>query len=244
MIARPWRLNGLLLPSSCHRLGYRMGMCAVLALWVCWDCIWGLIRSGHSTIGGRTAFPVFRACGGLLLLQWFWGCSVFMWTRYRYVSCSVRLMLHLFRFLTVIRRLCPVSYMYAVSIISICSISTPELSIVPWESSMMQWTTRFFSFGVCSCTTRYRIELRLCFSCEGRSSYRFLFLFRLVHTISPILCPPVSFLLSWSCIRSTTLYFRFAHEVPCGSRYGRLPWLHRRHHHFIMDMLEISSLPW
>ena len=60
-----------------------MGMCAVLALWVCWDCIWGLIRDGNSTIGGRTAFPVFRACGGLLLLQWFWGCSVFIWTRYR-----------------------------------------------------------------------------------------------------------------------------------------------------------------
>lgn len=66
-----------------RRLGYRMGMCAVLALWVCWDCIWGLVTEGHSTIGGRAAFPVFRACGGILLLQWFWGCSVFIWTRYR-----------------------------------------------------------------------------------------------------------------------------------------------------------------
>jgi hypothetical protein len=103
--------------QKCHRLGYRMGMCAVLALWVCWDCVWGLIRSGHSTIGGRTAFPVFRACGGLLLLQWFWGCSVFMWTRFRYVSWSVRLMLLLFRFLTFIRILCScllysVNYIY------------------------------------------------------------------------------------------------------------------------------------
>ena len=60
-----------------------MGMCAVLGMWVCWDCIWGLVKDGKSTIGGRAAFPVFRACGGILMLQWFWGCSVFIWTRYR-----------------------------------------------------------------------------------------------------------------------------------------------------------------
>lgn len=60
-----------------------MGMCAVLGVWVCWDCIWGLVARDESTIGGRTAFPVFRACGGLLLLQWFWACSVFVWTRFR-----------------------------------------------------------------------------------------------------------------------------------------------------------------
>jgi hypothetical protein len=65
------------------RLGYRMGMCAVLALWVCWDCVWGLVSNGNSTIGGRAAFPVFRACGGILLLQWFWAVSVFIWNRYR-----------------------------------------------------------------------------------------------------------------------------------------------------------------
>eukprot|EP00980_Cylindrotheca_fusiformis_P027873 scaffold22560_cov135-Cylindrotheca_fusiformis.AAC.84 len=52
-------------------------------LWVCWDCIWGLVSDGHTTIGGRAAFPVFRACGGILILQWFWGCSVFIWSRYR-----------------------------------------------------------------------------------------------------------------------------------------------------------------
>jgi hypothetical protein len=61
----------------------RMGMCSILGLWVCWDCIWGMVSRGDPTIGGRTAFPVFRACGGLLLLQWFWGCSVWIWTRYR-----------------------------------------------------------------------------------------------------------------------------------------------------------------
>ena len=44
----------------------------------------GLVREGHSTIGGRTAFPVFRARGvGLLLIRWFWGLSVHVWNRYR-----------------------------------------------------------------------------------------------------------------------------------------------------------------
>ena len=79
----PKRGDGLEMDWSQLRLGYRMGMCAVLALWVCWDSVWGLVADGNSTIGGRSAFPVFRACGGILLLQWFWGTSVFIWTRYR-----------------------------------------------------------------------------------------------------------------------------------------------------------------
>ena len=79
----PKRGDGLETDWSQLRLGYRMGMCAVLGLWVCWDCVWGFVTHGQSTIGGRTAFPVFRACGGLLILQWCWGCSVFVWTRYR-----------------------------------------------------------------------------------------------------------------------------------------------------------------
>lgn len=77
------RGDGLDMDWSQLQLGYRMGMCAILAVWVCWDMIWGMVEDGKSTIGARYAFPVFRACGGLLLLQWFWGCSVFMWTRYR-----------------------------------------------------------------------------------------------------------------------------------------------------------------
>jgi hypothetical protein len=77
------RADGLEMDWSQLQFGYRMGMCAVLAIWVCWDCVWGLVGNGDSTIGARAAFPVFRACGGLLLLQWFWGCSVFVWTRYR-----------------------------------------------------------------------------------------------------------------------------------------------------------------
>ena len=58
-------------------------MCAILAMWVCWDCVWGLVADGNTTIGGRTAFPVFRGCGGLVLLHWLWGVSVYIWTRHR-----------------------------------------------------------------------------------------------------------------------------------------------------------------
>jgi len=75
--------DGLSMDWSQLRLGYRLGMCFILLLWVCWDCVWGLVNNGHSTIGGRNAFPVFRACGGLLMLHWFWGLSVFVWTRNR-----------------------------------------------------------------------------------------------------------------------------------------------------------------
>lgn len=77
------RGDGLDMDWSQLQLGYRMGMCAILALWVCWDLVWGMVAYGKTTIGARHGFPVFRGCGGLLLLQWFWGCSVFMWTRYR-----------------------------------------------------------------------------------------------------------------------------------------------------------------
>ena len=75
--------DGLEMDWSQLRLGYRMGMCSILALWVCWDCIWGMVKDHQSTIGGRTAFPIYRACGGLLMLQWCWGVSVWVWSRYR-----------------------------------------------------------------------------------------------------------------------------------------------------------------
>lgn len=65
------------------RLGYRLGMATILTTWVCWDCVWGRVKDGNSTIGGREAFPVFRMSSCLVLLHWFWGISVFYWTRYR-----------------------------------------------------------------------------------------------------------------------------------------------------------------
>jgi len=79
----PKKGDGLDMDWSQLRLGYRLGMCSILSIWVAWDCIWGYVKDGHSTIGGRTAFPVFRACGGLLLVHWFWGFSSYVWNRYR-----------------------------------------------------------------------------------------------------------------------------------------------------------------
>lgn len=79
----PKKGDGLEMDWSQLRLGYRLGMCTILALWLCWDCFWGVIAEGSTTIGERAAFPVFRACGGLLALQWFWGISTWVWSRYR-----------------------------------------------------------------------------------------------------------------------------------------------------------------
>ena len=77
------RGDGLMMDWTQLRLGYRLGMSAVLALWVAWDCVWGQYAKGEVTIGGRSAFPVFRGCFGLVSLHWFWGMSVYVWTRYR-----------------------------------------------------------------------------------------------------------------------------------------------------------------
>ena len=38
---------------------------------------------GQVTIGGTPAFPVFRACGGLLVIHWCWGISTLVWNRFR-----------------------------------------------------------------------------------------------------------------------------------------------------------------
>lgn len=79
----PKRGDGLLMDWTQLRLGYRFGMCSILAMWVAWDCVWGQYNRGEVSIGGRLAFPVFRACFGLLAWHWFWGLSVYVWNRYR-----------------------------------------------------------------------------------------------------------------------------------------------------------------
>jgi hypothetical protein len=49
----PKKGDGLDMDWSQLRLGFRLGMCTILILWVCWDCIWGFVAQGQSTIGGR-----------------------------------------------------------------------------------------------------------------------------------------------------------------------------------------------
>ncbi len=75
--------DGLLMDWSQLRFGYRLGMCAILCLWVCWDSVWQVYIHENHTIGGTAAFPVFRATGGLLVLHWCWGLSTFVWNRFR-----------------------------------------------------------------------------------------------------------------------------------------------------------------
>ena len=75
--------DGLDMDWSQLRFGCRLGICFTLMVWLCYDCIWNLYAEGAVTPGGRSAFPVFRACGGLLIWHWCWGASVFVWRRYR-----------------------------------------------------------------------------------------------------------------------------------------------------------------
>ena len=104
------RGDGLLTDWSQLRLGYRMGMVSILALWMAWDSVWGQYHDGNVSIGGCPAFPgkssclpflhrfltarkltspsyplniVFRGIFGLIAWHWFWGMSVYVWTRYR-----------------------------------------------------------------------------------------------------------------------------------------------------------------
>lgn len=65
------------------RLGYRLGICFTLMVWLCFDCLWNLFSEGQVTLGGRSAFPVFRFCGGLLIWHWCWSGATFVWRRYR-----------------------------------------------------------------------------------------------------------------------------------------------------------------
>jgi len=64
-------------------LGYRMGVAAVLFVWVIQDCAVQVLHRQGQTVFTLPAFPVFRAVGGLLLLHWAWGLSVLTWTRAR-----------------------------------------------------------------------------------------------------------------------------------------------------------------
>ena len=77
------RGDGLMMDWTQLRLGYRLGMCSIFGLWVAWDCVWGQFAKDEISIGGRSAFPVFRACFGLICWHWFWGISVYIWSRYR-----------------------------------------------------------------------------------------------------------------------------------------------------------------
>eukprot|EP00611_Tribonema_gayanum_P031000 TRINITY_DN879_c0_g7_i1.p1 TRINITY_DN879_c0_g7~~TRINITY_DN879_c0_g7_i1.p1 ORF type:complete len:710 (+),score=202.63 TRINITY_DN879_c0_g7_i1:218-2347(+) len=84
--------RGMLLPQKLDeaidwgqfQLGYHLGIAAILAFWVVWDCCVEVAKKGEDvSVMGQPAFRVFRAVAGLLLLHWAWAFSVLYWTRTR-----------------------------------------------------------------------------------------------------------------------------------------------------------------
>eukprot|EP00611_Tribonema_gayanum_P030998 TRINITY_DN879_c0_g5_i1.p1 TRINITY_DN879_c0_g5~~TRINITY_DN879_c0_g5_i1.p1 ORF type:complete len:880 (+),score=277.87 TRINITY_DN879_c0_g5_i1:381-2642(+) len=84
--------RGMLLPQKTDerfdwaqfQLGYHLGIAAVLAFWVVWDCCVEVFKRGEDvSVMGQPAFRVYRGVAGLLLLHWAWGFSVLVWTRTR-----------------------------------------------------------------------------------------------------------------------------------------------------------------
>ncbi|CAM9832553.1 unnamed protein product [Pylaiella littoralis] len=86
--------RGMMLPQKTDeridlaqfQLGYRLGMAAVLAFWILWDCC---LEPGSDrprwqiSVLLHPAFVVYRALAGILLLRWCWGVSSFVWGRAR-----------------------------------------------------------------------------------------------------------------------------------------------------------------
>lgn len=96
--------RGLMLPQKTDeridlaqfQLGYRMGIAAVLAFWILWDCCFepyeihtqceiekGGFHPKYLSVMLQPAFPVYRALAGFLLLRWCWGLSTLVWGRTR-----------------------------------------------------------------------------------------------------------------------------------------------------------------
>ncbi|CAM9835110.1 unnamed protein product [Chrysoparadoxa australica] len=84
--------RGLLLPQKLDErvewaqlaLGYHMGMAAVLALWVLWDCCVEVHRVGEDvSVIASPAFIVYRCLAGVLLLHWCWCILTSIWSRAR-----------------------------------------------------------------------------------------------------------------------------------------------------------------
>ncbi|CAN0054746.1 unnamed protein product, partial [Ectocarpus sp. 6 AP-2014] len=89
--------RGLMLPQKTDeridlaqfQLGYRMGMAAVLAFWILWDCCLepeGDDPGWQVSVLLHPAFPVYRALAGILLLRWCWGLSSLVWGRARRIN--------------------------------------------------------------------------------------------------------------------------------------------------------------
>ncbi|KAJ1457336.1 EXS family-domain-containing protein [Pelagophyceae sp. CCMP2097] len=69
------------------RLGYRLGVAAVLCVWVIWDCFEEVGGDpefrGRGSVASKPAWPLFRGCGELVAWHWLWGVSLHVWAVHR-----------------------------------------------------------------------------------------------------------------------------------------------------------------
>ena len=64
--------------------GLRFGITLLLFFWVLWDCVVDArIRPQYPIEWVKSVLPVYRGIGVLLLLEWGWGCNLFIWDKYR-----------------------------------------------------------------------------------------------------------------------------------------------------------------
>ena len=64
--------------------GLRFGITLLLFFWVLWDCVVDArIRPQYPVEWVQSVLPVYRGIGVLLLLEWGWGCNLYIWDKYR-----------------------------------------------------------------------------------------------------------------------------------------------------------------
>ena len=64
--------------------GMRFGITLLLFFWVAWDCVVDArLRPLYPVEWVQSVLPVYRGIGVLLLLEWGWGCNLYIWDKYR-----------------------------------------------------------------------------------------------------------------------------------------------------------------
>jgi len=61
-----------------YRVAFRMGTCFLMMIWLSWDCTFTSQDPGVSLFQ-RPIISLYAACGGFIMLVWFWGINIVMW---------------------------------------------------------------------------------------------------------------------------------------------------------------------
>ena len=61
------------------KMGLRFGMCLILLVWFCWNCIFD--PSEGINLFNRPIINLYLSWAGFLLLIWFWGVNLVVWQR-------------------------------------------------------------------------------------------------------------------------------------------------------------------